>query len=100
MTKNKFSIGLLAGLLLGMAAAFVLSGNPNASRAMAQAQQPTAAAQRYQLAAWAHPAGSAGNNLGGDQAGHGAYVLDTQSGRVWQIIAGRKPAPIGSAGGD
>src|SRR5262245_891013 len=100
MTKNKFSIGLFAGLLLGMVAAFVLSGNSKASRAMAQAQQAPAVAQRYQLAAWAHPAGSVGNNLGGDQARHGAYILDTQSGKVWQIIEGVKPQLVGSVGAD
>jgi hypothetical protein len=96
----KFSIGLLAGLLSGLVAAFVLSGNPAASRAMAQAQQPPAAAQRYQLSAWAYPAGSVGNNLGGDQARHGAYILDTQSGKVWQIIDRGKPELIGTAGAD
>jgi hypothetical protein len=99
MTRKNFSIGLLAGLLLGIVAAFVLSGNPNASRAMAQAQQPTAAAQRYQLSAWAHPAGSVANS-GGSQASHGAYILDTQSGKVWQVIERGKPELIGTAGAE
>src|SRR5215470_11697026 len=95
MSKNQFSIGLLAGLLLGMVAAFVLSGNSNASRAMAQAQQPPTTAQRYQLAAWAFPAGSVGPQGGGTQAMHGAYVLDTQGGKVWQIREGGKPELLG-----
>jgi hypothetical protein len=100
MTKNKLSIGLLAGLLLGMVAAFVLSGNPNASRAKAQAQQPPAAAQRYQISAWAHAAGSVGPGSGGSQANHGAYILDTQSGKVWEIIGNGKPGLIGTVGAD
>ena len=92
MTKMKFSIGILAGLLLSLFASFVLTGNPNASRAMAQAQQPPqqppAAAPRYQLSAW------------GSHATRGAYILDTQSGKVWQIIEGGQPNLIGTAGAE
>jgi hypothetical protein len=31
---------------------------------------------------------------------HGAYILDTQSGKVWQIREGGKPEPLGSVEGD
>jgi hypothetical protein len=98
MTTKNFFIGLLAGLLSGVVAAFVLSGGYAASRAMGQAQpqKPPPSVQRYQLAAWAHPAGSIGPNGGGTQAMHGAYVLDTQGGKVWQITEGGKPELLGS----
>jgi hypothetical protein len=96
-TKNSFIV-LFAGLLSGVVAAFVLSGAYSTSRAMGQAQpqKPLSSVQRYQLAAWAHPAGSAGPNSGGTQAMHGAYVLDTQGGKVWQITDGGKPELLGS----
>jgi hypothetical protein len=98
MTRKNFSVGLVAGLLAGAVAAFVLSGSYAASRAMGQAQpqKPLSSVQRYQLAAWAHPAGSVGPQSGGTQAMHGAYVLDTQSGKVWQIREGGKPELLGS----
>jgi hypothetical protein len=89
MTRMKFSIGLLAGLLLGMVAAVVLSGSYATPRALAQAQQPPAAPQRYRISAW-----SSG------PAFHGAYVLDTQSGKVWHIVERGKPELIGTAGAD
>jgi hypothetical protein len=53
-----------------------------------------AAAPRYQIAAWAHPAafGSGGHSSG---SSHGAYVLDTQSGEVWHISEAGRPKKIG-----
>ena len=51
---------------------------------------------RYTLPhAWSHPAGSVGPNLGGTNAMHGAYILDTQSGRVWSVVQENGPKPIG-----
>ena len=95
MTKKNLFVGFLTGLLLGVVVAVVLSGGYASPRAMAQAQQPTAAAQRYQLAAWRHPAGSVGTSGSGTQAMHGAYILDTQNGKVWEIREGGKPALLG-----
>jgi hypothetical protein len=89
MTRMKFSIGLLAGLLLGMVAAVVLSGSYATPRALAQAQQLPAASQRYRISAW-----------GSDVGRHGAYVLDTQSGKVWHISESAKPELVGTAGAD
>jgi hypothetical protein len=85
----KFSIGLLAGLLLGFVAAIVLLGGYATPRALAQAQQSPAVSQRYRISAWANGPGL-----------YGAYVLDAQSGKVWQIIQRGKPELIGTAGAD
>ena len=96
MTGRNFSIGISAGLLLGSLSVIWLSGvvNPRVM-AQGQAQQP-AATQRYQLAAWAYPGKSGGNSDGSAyQPSHGAYILDTQSGKVWQIRAGGKLESVG-----
>jgi hypothetical protein len=89
MTGKSFSLGMVAGLLLGAAAAVGLSGIMAAPRVMAQAQpqaQPTA--QRYQIANWVHPSSAL-------PASHGAYILDTQTGQVWHIVEDGKLKSIG-----
>jgi hypothetical protein len=56
-------------------------------RAVPVGQAPAAAvAPRYQIDAW-------NTNLG-----HGAYVLDTQSGEVWHISEAGRPKKLGKAG--
>lgn len=97
MMRNRFPVGLFAGLLVGTLSAVLLSGGYATPRAIAQArtQQPTATTQRFQISAWAHPAGTYSNTGVGSNAMHGAYVLDTQTGKVWQIKEGGKPEPIG-----
>ena len=95
MMRNKLPIGLFAGLLVGTLSAVLLSGGYATPRAIAQAQQPTATTRRFQISAWAHPAGTHTITGGGSNAMHGAYVLDTQTGKVWRIREGGKPEPIG-----
>jgi hypothetical protein len=99
MTGKSFSIGIFAGLILGAVSVVGLSGVITGPRAMAQAQlqpqAPPAAPQRYQIAAWAHPAGSVGTNGGGTNAMHGAYILDTQTGKVWEVNGGGQLRPLG-----
>jgi hypothetical protein len=93
---NRYFTGLLAGLLLGVMAALVLSGGWAISRAAGQAQNvlPGSALQRYMIATWAHPSGLMNVNQG-TPSRHGAYVLDTRSGKVWEIDGG-KPQLLGS----
>ena len=85
MPRRNLFVGFWAGLIAGVIIAIALSGGHATPRATAQAQpqQPPVAVQRYQIFAWAHPAGSTGPGGVGTAALHGAYVLDTQSGKVW-----------------
>lgn len=95
MQRNP-AIYALAGLLLGAASIIGLTGTVIPQRALAQAQQPPVG-PRYQIAAWAYPARSIQSSDSSNQPSHGAYILDTQSGKVWQVIEGGKPEPIGDA---
>jgi hypothetical protein len=94
MRRKDLSFGFLVGLLLSAVGAVALSVRPATPRAMAQGAPPSPP-QRYQISAWAHPAGSVGPNLGGSHAMHGAYILDTMTGKVWQVREGGRPEPIG-----
>jgi hypothetical protein len=55
---------------------------PIADEAPAPAPLPT---QRYQISSFA------------GQAGHGAYVIDTRTGKVWEIVGRQAPESIGKA---
>jgi hypothetical protein len=97
MRTKRFSTGLLAGLLFGVIAAYMFSGGSAMSRAASEAQNlvPGSALQRYVIATWAYPSGLMNPN-GGTASQHGAYVLDTRSGKVWQIKDDGKPQLLGS----
>jgi hypothetical protein len=78
MTRRDWFAGFGAGLLAGVVAMIALTGGHAVPRAMGQPQPalPTdlaAPPQRYQVSAWARP------------AGYGAYILDTKSGQLWLI---------------
>lgn len=45
---------------------------------------------QFQISTWSH-AGSPGN-----VPMHGAYIIDSETGRVWEIIADHAPKEIGS----
>lgn len=79
MTTRTFSIGFAAGLVVGVVLAVALSAGSALPRATAQAQGP-ASANSYSVSAWSHPGAS---GVGGPQ--HGAYVVDTRSGKVWSV---------------
>jgi hypothetical protein len=76
-------LGFAAGLVAGVVGMIVGAGG-GLPRAMAQAGArqllDPGPAGRYQISAWAHP----GN--GALLPSHGAYLLDTQTGRMWRII--------------
>ena len=95
MSRRNLSIGFVAGLLAGVLGTIALTGGPAVPRAMAQNQatQP-GLTQRYELSSWAHPASYSGTgNFSG--ASHGAYILDTQTGKVWQVSEGGQPKALG-----
>src|SRR4051794_36514144 len=99
MSRKNLFVGLWTGLAVGVVTALAFSGAPAVPRAMAQDQpQLSPAVQRYQMSAWAFPAGSLGANLGGSAASYGAYILDTQSGKVWLVKEGSKPQELGEPG--
>jgi len=50
---------------------------------------PPTATPRYQISTLAHSGGP------GENAGHGAYILDVLSGEVWQIEGNRRPRGVG-----
>ena len=61
------------------------------TNASAQAQAKIAAEQRFQISAWGYAIGQ--HNTGSNS---GAYILDTQSGRVWFVDSRSEPRDIGS----
>ena len=96
MSRKNLFVGLWAGLAVGVVTALAFSGAPAVPQAMAQAQpQMPPAVQRYQMSAWAFPAGSLGANLGGSAASYGVYIFDTWSGKVWLVKEGNKPEALG-----
>ncbi len=130
MARRNLFLGFAAGLLAGAVSTIALSTGHAVPRAMAQAvpppalgpfeappiaetgpapnqlqpvpPRPPAAAQRYQVAAWAYPAAWSPPNGGvGDRASHGCYILDTESGQMWSIEGeSRKPTRLGKVGSD
>jgi hypothetical protein len=101
MVKSAVSPGFWAGLIVGVVAVAAFSVSYALPRAMAQArnQEVTTArprgpaANRYQVSAWSYPSGT------GFGALHGAYILDTQDGKVWLVVSDQKPRPIGTVEG-
>jgi len=90
MSRNKTALGFAAGLLIGLSVAVAWFG----ARGVIRAAQEVERTPAYQISAWAHPAAS--NNVTVvDRARHGAYVIDTRSGKVWLIEGGAEPRPIG-----
>jgi hypothetical protein len=72
-------------VLLCVAIGFSFAGIVSSSRAVAENAGP-ASVPRFQISAYAGPAS------GG--VSHGAYVIDTITGKVWQVRAGGDPVKI------
>jgi hypothetical protein len=105
MSRRNLFVGFWAGLAVGVVTALALSAAYAVPRVMAQPPPPgpttsppggfrMRAVQRYQISAWAFPAGSAGPGGGGSAASYGAYILDTESGKVWLVKEGNKPQAL------
>src|SRR4051794_24230091 len=101
MRTRHLTVGFLAGLLMGVVASVALLSSRTLPQATAQVpstthEQPRPATvqppqvptqppvHRYQISAWAQP-GATRDTGGFIRPEHGAYVLDTQSGKVWEI---------------
>lgn len=57
------------------------------------AQEPAApnrGGDRYQISAWSHAASS------GQSSMHGAYIIDSKTGRIWAVINDNAPREIGT----
>jgi hypothetical protein len=83
MLKIRWSIGVVLAFFVGLMTAAILSG---AHLPMAIAQEATkpSLAPRFQVSAWAYPATLNGSNSDQRQlASFGAYIVDTQTGKVW-----------------
>jgi hypothetical protein len=77
------SIGVVLAFFVGLMAAAILSGG-HAPMAIAQEATKPSLAPRFQVSAWAYPATLNGTNSDQRQlASFGAYIVDTQTGRVW-----------------
>jgi hypothetical protein len=95
MNKLKVIVAasMIAGALLSAVAVRAQQGTETRARPADTTGPPM---QRYLLSVWSHSAGI--NNTGGPiSPTHGAYIIDTQSGKVWHISEDGAPKPIGSA---
>jgi hypothetical protein len=86
-------IGFGMGLVIGLAMAVTLLSDRVMPRALGQA--PPATTPRFQFSTWAYP-GAAGVNANHDPA-HGAFVLDTQTGKLWETQNGSELRSVGQA---
>jgi hypothetical protein len=91
MTRREMIVGFSLGLVVGFAVAVGCLNDRLMPRASAQAAP--AEIPRFQLRTWAYP-GFSGPNLSG-QPSHGAYVLDTVTGKLWLSHEGQPLKPAG-----
>ena len=99
--RNVFFV-FATGLLTGVVGMIAVMGSHAVPRAMAQGGQPPhqpgpTSPGRYQVAAWAHPGAIGAVGAGSLPSAHGVYVLDTQTGKVWQAKDAGELEPIGMA---
>lgn len=53
-------------------------------------ETPKDTPSRFQISAWATP-----SDRGESYGAHGAYVIETQTGKIWEINPGKAPIEIG-----
>jgi hypothetical protein len=100
MARKQLVAGFVLGVFTTLAVVLVLSGGREMPRAMAQPAEapPTpGAVGRYLASVWAHPGAVGAAGAGSYQPSHGAYLLDTQTGRVWMIDEGGRSTSIAIA---
>ena len=99
MARRQVLFVFATGLLTGVVGMIVMMGGEEVPRAMAQdpAVAPLSAPGRFQVAAWAYPGAMGGVGAGSIPSSHGAYILDTQTGKAWQTKDGGALEPIGAA---
>ncbi len=89
MTKGKTAALISAGMATGVLAA-VLFGGHAGTPVQAQPAASTAAS-RYQISAYGLSSSGAES-----RSVRGAYILDTQTGEVFEVVASGAPTLIGS----
>jgi hypothetical protein len=90
MGTNKWLM-FAAGLIVGLVVALWW---PLGHAVPSAAAEGGRADSRFQISAWAH-AGTANNNGLVSNPSSGVFIVDTQNGNVWQIIAEGKPKLLG-----
>lgn len=98
MTRSKTLMVFAAGLLVGLAVAFLWPFGHAVPSAAAQGGK--ADSPRFQISTWAHAGtGKPGspNAAEWQPPNAGAYSIDTQNGTVWQIITDGKLNRLGKA---
>jgi len=93
MWGRTVSVKVWTAMTIGLLAGAALSIPLIHPKVAAQAQQPVVQNQRYQMSTWAYPSGSAGG--GGSMSSFGAYIFDSQTGRLWLVREQNKPEPVG-----
>ena len=81
----QLSFRTIASVLFCVALGFCLANIASSRQAVAQVGTPTTAA-RFEISAYAGPDGKS--------VSHGAYVIDTMTGKVWQVRAGGEPLVV------
>ena len=81
----KPSYQTIASVVLCVALGFGLANIVSSPSAVAQVGAPNSA-PRFQISAFA---GTAANSVS-----HGAYVIDTMTGKVWHVRAGGEPSTV------
>ncbi|MEZ6137075.1 MAG: hypothetical protein R3C53_19450 [Pirellulaceae bacterium] len=82
---SKIMIGALAVCCCGLFYAAVTAGS-----LAAQVDTNAEADERYQISAWSHAASPGKNSMSG------AYVIDTQTGKIWMVINDNAPQELGT----
>jgi hypothetical protein len=90
MRRRDIVLGFCAGLVIALVVAVVFLSSHALPRATAQ--EARASAPRYEFKVWAYP-GSSGER-GPFPPSHGAYVLDTATGKLWQTTDGGNLKPV------
>ena len=94
MGKRQLLVGFGGGLIAGLAVGAGWLGGRALPRA--EAQPGRAEPPRFELKTWAYP-GTAQGNGGVIPGSHGAYILDTATGKLWQSKDGGQIATLGQA---
>lgn len=74
-------------LLLIASAIALIAWTTGFAQSSSTTETPKDTSSRFQISAWANPQDRGYH--------HGAFAIDTQTGRIWEIIPGLAPREIG-----
>jgi hypothetical protein len=95
MSRNAWFMTFGAGLLVGLVMAFFWPFGHTVPAAAAEAEKAETA--HFQVSAFGYAGTAGGPKL--LEPSSGAYIVDTQDGRVWRIVGEGKPKLLGKAEG-